>query len=62
VNEIVVITIKGTDPLPEVMGVGTTVVLIGGSGGGGTMPPPAIVLMGVRGLLDEVAVFSSITC
>jgi len=52
--------VKGTDPLLEVVGVGIDVVLTGGGGGGGTMPPPAVVVMGVQGLPDEVAAFSSI--
>jgi len=61
VNRTLVRTVKGTDPLPEVVGVGKIVVLISEGGGGGTLFPPVVVVMGVWGLPNEVETFSSIT-
>jgi hypothetical protein len=59
-NVKVVEAAEGIVPLPEVEGVETTVVLIGKGGRGGRMPPALVVVTGVRGLPDEVAVFTSI--
>jgi hypothetical protein len=52
--------IERIDPFPKVVGVRTIVVLIGRGWGGGIISPPVVAVMGVRGLPNEVVVFSSI--
>jgi len=55
VNEIVVVVIKGIEPLPEVKRVGIIVFMTGEGGGGGKIPPPFVAVTRVRGVSDEVA-------